>query len=42
MTKHTEWEILNQEVRELFRMGNYDLAVTVAKKSLEVAEKNVN
>jgi hypothetical protein len=34
-----EWDILNQEVMELYRTGNYDRAVTVAKKSLEVAEK---
>ena len=34
-----EWDILNQEVMELWRTGNYDRAVTVAKKSLEVAEK---
>lgn len=37
----TEWEILNQEVMELTRTGRYDRAVVVAKKALEVAEKNV-
>ena len=36
-----EWEILNQEVMELNRTGKYDRAVVVAKKALEVAEKNV-
>ena len=36
-----EWEILNQEVTELYRTGKYDRAVVVAKKALEVAEKNV-
>ena len=36
-----EWDILNQEVTELYRTGKYDRAVVVAKKALEVAEKNV-
>ena len=36
-----EWDILNQEGMDLYRTGNYDRAVTVANKSLEVAEKNV-
>ncbi len=36
-----EWDILNQEVKELYRTGQYDRAVIVAKKALEVAEKNV-
>jgi len=36
-----EWETLNQEVTELYRAGKYDRAVVVAKKALEVAEKNV-
>jgi len=36
-----EWEILTQEAMELYRKGNYDRAVIVAKKSLEIAEKNV-
>ena len=35
-----EWETLNQKVMDLYRTGNYDRAVTVAKKALEVAEKN--
>ncbi len=36
-----EWDILNQEVMDLYRAGKYDLAVVVAKKALEVAEENV-
>ena len=36
-----EWEILNEEVKELYRNGKYDRAVVVAKKALEVAEENV-
>ena len=36
-----EWEILNQEVISLYEQGRYDRAVVVAKKALEVAEKNV-
>ena len=36
-----EWEILNEEVKELYRTGKYDRAVAVAKKALEVAEENV-
>ncbi len=36
-----EWDNLNQEVKELYRSGKYDRAVVVAKKALEVAEKNV-
>jgi len=36
-----EWDILNEEVRELSRTGKYDRAVVVAKKVLEIAEKNV-
>ncbi|MDR4498412.1 MAG: tetratricopeptide repeat protein [Candidatus Scalindua sp.] len=36
-----EWEILNQEVMDLYRTGKYGRAVVVAKKALEVAEKNV-
>ncbi len=36
-----EWDILNQEVMELYRTGKYDRAVVVAKKALAVAEKNV-
>jgi tetratricopeptide (TPR) repeat protein len=37
----TEWDILNQEVEELYRTGRYGRAVVIAKKALEVAEKNV-
>ncbi len=36
-----EWDILNQEVKSLYQQGRYDRAVVVAKKALEVAEKNV-
>ena len=37
-----EWDTLNQEAKELYRTGKYDRAVVVAKKALEVAEKNVD
>ena len=37
----TEWETLTREVLQLHRAGQYERAVTVAKKALEVAEKNV-
>jgi tetratricopeptide (TPR) repeat protein len=36
-----EWDILNQEVIELYQAGKYDRAVLVAGKALEVAEQNV-
>ena len=36
-----EWETLNDEVMSLYRQGQYDRAVVVAKKALEVAEKAV-
>ena len=36
-----EWDILNDEVKELYRTGKYGRAVVVAKKALEVAEENV-
>jgi len=36
-----EWEILNREVKELYRAGDYRRAVVVAQKALEVAERNV-
>jgi len=36
-----EWEILCEEVIGLYRAGKYERAVEVAKKALEVAEKNV-
>ena len=31
-----EWENLNREFVELYRTGNYDRAMTVAKKALSV------
>jgi len=37
-----EWEMLNQEVIDLYRAGKYEHAVVIAKKALEVAEKNVD
>ena len=36
-----EWDILNDEVKELYRIGKYDRAVLAAKKAIEVAEENV-
>jgi tetratricopeptide (TPR) repeat protein len=36
-----EWEQLNDEVTSLYQQGNYDRAVVVAKKSLQVAEQAV-
>jgi hypothetical protein len=36
----TAWDILNKEAMELYRTGNYERTVVVAKKALEVAEKN--
>ena len=36
-----EWDILNQEVQDLYRAGKYDRAVVVALEALEVAEQNV-
>ncbi len=36
-----EWFTLYQEVGELYRKGNYERAIIVAKKALELAEKNV-
>jgi tetratricopeptide (TPR) repeat protein len=36
-----EWDILSDEVKELYRTGKYGRAVVVAKKALEVAEENV-
>ena len=35
-----EWENLNREFEELYCAGNYDRAMTVAKKALSVAEQN--
>ena len=37
----TEWDALNQEFIELYETAQYDRAAIVAKKALEVAEKNV-
>ena len=36
-----EWEILNKEVVALYQQGQYDRAVIVAKKAIEVAEKAI-
>ena len=36
-----EWETLNDEVMSLYRQGQYDRAVVVAKKALAVAEEAV-
>lgn len=36
-----KWDILNQEVVELYQAGKYDRAVGVAQKALQVAEQNV-
>ena len=36
-----EWDVLNDEVIELTRTGQYGRGVVVAKKALEVAEQNV-
>ena len=36
-----EWDILIEEVKELYRTGKYARGVVVAKKALEVAEENV-
>ena len=38
--KGAEWDILIQKFTDLYRAGNYDRALTVAKKALKVAEKN--
>ena len=35
----SEWDLLNQEVMELYRAGQYERAGVIAKKALEVAEK---
>ena len=36
-----EWDILNDEVKELYRTGEYARAVVVGKKALKVAEEIV-
>ena len=35
-----EWDVLNDEVKELYSTGKYDRGVVVAKKALDVAQKN--
>ncbi len=37
----SEWNRINSEVVELLRQGNYTRAMPVAKRALELAEKNV-
>ena len=37
----SEWKVLNEEVTSLYQKGQYDRAVVVAKKALDVAEKAV-
>ena len=39
LAQNAEWKTLNDEVRSLYQKGQYDRAVVVAKKALEVAEK---
>ena len=36
-----EWDILNQEFMECYRIGEYGRAEVAAKKAIEIAEKNV-
>ena len=36
-----EWDVLSQEVVSLHQKGQYDRAVTIAKKALEIAEQSV-
>ena len=36
----SEWNILMQEAVELNRTGEYDRGVIIARKTLEIAEKN--
>ena len=41
-TAHTqgiEWETLNEEVMSLYQKGQYDRAVVVAVKALDIAER---
>jgi len=35
----SQWEMLNNEVMSLYQKGQYDRAVVVAKKALDLAEK---
>ena len=37
----SQWEMLNNEAMSLYQKGQYDRAVVVAKKALDVAEKAV-
>jgi tetratricopeptide (TPR) repeat protein len=36
-----DWRSLNYEVAQLYRAGNYDRAVVLAKQALSIAEANV-
>ena len=36
-----EWENLDKEAMDLYHAGEYDRAVIIARKALEVSEKNV-
>ena len=36
-----EWDTLNQEAFDLYRQGNYDRAVVVAQKALDIAEQSL-
>ncbi|MGQ0622818.1 MAG: tetratricopeptide repeat protein [Panacagrimonas sp.] len=38
-TQRTEWDKLNDEVKALYQQGRYDDGVVVAKKLIEIAEK---
>ena len=37
----SKWEILNQEAVQLYNAGQYDRALVLAQKALQVAEHNV-
>jgi len=37
-----EWKILNEEVLDLWKKGDYGRAVVVAKKALEIAKENTS
>jgi len=36
-----EWDILNQEVTDLYQQGEYARAVVVAKEAIDVAVENI-
>lgn len=36
----TEWKTLNDEASRLYRLGDYDRAIVVARKALEIATQN--